>query len=155
MKNMRFFRIVVVLGISLASVLRAAPPGLNILHSFKNGETQLNLATYTKATTTVGLLGISHSGHKVSYAFKSSEWENLRTFIQNTLALQPKNWIEAGSMAEIETTSPSHLLIFVNDTTIQFIISDPTRGTENFLLPRSDATNFLNQSAEVAKALKN
>lgn len=153
MKNMKFSLAASVLILSLLSPLNVAFAGLNIVHTFSNGDTKLMLATYTTDTDVVSLLGIAHQEHKVSYGFRGTDWEQMRSLVQKAATVQTKKWLEEGSMAETDTTSPSHLLIYVNDTTIQFVISDPTTGTNNFMLPRSDVDDFLRQSAEVAKAL--
>ena len=146
--------LVIALAFGAASAASAA---LDYAGSFKAdtpADGQLDLATYKKGDGMSALVGIAKPGHKVSFAFSPEEWppflEQCRK-LKDVQAAAP-NWIEAVTLSETHTTSPSHLLIYVG-ASIQIVITDPTAGTNTFILPKTSLDAFVEKVEEVGRRL--
>lgn len=136
---------------------KAASAALDFVGSFKApnpADGQLDLATYAKDNGMSELLGIAKPGHKVSYAFAPDEWRSFREQCQKlkNVSVQPGYWLEIISLSETHTKSPSHLLIYAGDS-IEIVITDPTAGTNNFYLQKSNLDWFLQKVDEVQARL--
>ncbi len=153
MPKLKAYLMAAMLGLLLLAPLGAAAQGLKIVESFRNGDTQLDIAIFTKAPRTVGLLGIKHPGHRISYSCGIGQWEKIRALISQAAATPPGDWQEIGNITEIDTKSPSRLTVYVNQTTLRLVITDASVGTYDYLLPRSEVAAFLQQSGEAAKVM--
>jgi hypothetical protein len=127
--------------------------GLELISSFTGGDAQLKVAVYTEGDQTVGLIGAwgpsAQGGQlKVSFTFSKQEMDSFIALVQKALQIHSDRWQQAGSMDETGTTSPSHVVIY-GGPSLQFAVTDPSKGSVTFVLAGSDETalvNALNQA---------
>jgi hypothetical protein len=130
-----------------------AADGLEILSSFTGGDAQLKIAVYTEGDQTVGLIGAWESATqngqlKVSFTFTKQEMDTFIALVQKALQIQSAQWQQAGSMDETGTSSPSHVVVY-GGPSLQFAVTDPSKGSVTFVLASSDEAalvNALNQA---------
>ena len=130
-----------------------AADGLEIISSFTGGDAQLKVAVYTEGAETVGLIGAwgpaAQGGPlKVSFTFSKQEMDTFIALVQKAIQIQSAQWQQAGSMDESGTSSPSHVVVY-GGPSLQFAVTDPSKGSVTFVLAGSDETalvNALNQA---------
>lgn len=129
--------------LSLLVPVQAYSDGLEILSRFSNGGEDMQVAVYTEGDETVGLVGIrGGDGKHVSITFNKQEMTDFIALVQRAQAIQSDSWVEAGSFSETQTSSPSHIVVY-GGTSVQFSLTDPSIGSYNFVLVKSDIPGFL------------
>lgn len=135
----------------LAAALSCAPSracfgaGMEILASFAGGDAKLEMVTFTKATETIGMLGIK-AAKKISFGVRKPLWLKVLALAEEAGKVESKKWTFVGSLTESDTTNPSHLVVYAGPA-VQFVITDPSIGTFAVTL-RND------ERAAVAAAIK-
>ncbi len=131
-----------VTALSLLLPLQAYSDGLEILSRFSNGGEEMQVAVYTEGDETVGLVGIRGTdGKHVSITFNKPQMATFIALVQKAQAIQSDSWVEAGSFSETQTSSPSHIVVY-GGTSVQFSLTDPSIGSYNFVLTKSDISAF-------------
>jgi hypothetical protein len=130
--------LLVALGVAASLIAWPALAGsLDVIASFTNKPSQLDVATYTdpnQKPSTVGLLGISHSN---SIAFGAADWKALIDLVRKAAAEAPSTaWTVVGSLKD--TATDVSTLTVSSGPGLRFVISSAKGGTVTHILPKAD-----------------
>jgi hypothetical protein len=125
--------------LALGLVLGASPllAGLEFVHKFVTGNTELDVATYTKGNEKVGLLGIK-SSKNISIALEASEWGQLISLCNKAVKISATTWIVVGTMSEgSKTDDPTQMSISAGPG-LNIILTSPKKGSYSYILQKTD-----------------
>jgi hypothetical protein len=130
--------LLVALGVAASLIAWPALAGsLDVIASFTNKPSQLDVATYTdpnQKPSTVGLLGISHSN---SIAFGAADWKALIDVVRKAAAEAPSTaWTVVGSLKD--AAKDVSTLTISSGPGLRFVISSAKGGTVTHILPKAD-----------------
>jgi hypothetical protein len=130
--------LLVALGVAASLIAWPALAGsLDVIASFTNKPSQLDVATYTdpnQKPSTVGLLGISHSN---SIAFGAADWKALIDLVRKAAAEAPSTaWTVVGSLKD--AAKDVSTLTISSGPGLRFVISSAKGGTVTHILPKAD-----------------
>lgn len=143
----RIRSILLAAAVGLAVAFTAVPAkadGLQVLSTFNDGNNdQLAVAIYTEGTETVGLVGmITASNQHISITFDKKEMDTFIGIVRQAQGIDSDQWRQAGSFDETGTKSPSHIVVY-GGPALQFSLTDPSVGSANFTLNKSDISGFI------------
>jgi hypothetical protein len=133
--------------LSVAPLLAGAPAqaagNLVVVSAFTNSGEELDVATYTEGSQTVGLVGMKGANDlRVSITFNKKELATFIALVQRAIEIRSDGWKQAGSFSETETKSPSHIIVY-GGPSLQFSLSDPSVGSLDFTLNAGDISGFV------------
>ncbi len=139
---------ILVLGALFAAVTPAAAQ-LHIIKSFAKGGAKMELAVFKGPKGKAGILGMV-GAKRNSYGLNIAAFDGFTELVNKVVKTESVQWRFVGAITEIDTRSPSHLVVYAGPT-VQFIVIDPSIGVNSFELDWSDLDAFKAASAEVRK----
>lgn len=139
----------------LAALVVAGPAGAELtpLKSFAVNGDKLELVMFKNpAGKTAGILGIA-SAKRNSYGLKAADAVTLENLLKPVAKTDSVQWRFVGSMTEVDTKSPSHLVIYAGPA-VKFIVIDPSIGTNAVDLPWDDLSSFKEGVTDMKNRLK-
>ena len=143
------------LGVVLLAGPALAQGKLDMVGKFPNGDTEVDVATYTAPNAQgveerVGLLGLRVGTQRNSAAFSVGEWRALLDLWAKAQNAQSDQWAYVGDFTETGTSDVSHLKVFAGPG-VRFIVESPAKGAFTVVLNRGDMPAF-SQALAQAKA---
>jgi hypothetical protein len=143
----------VALGLALLAGPALAAGKLDMVGTFVNGDTEIDLATYTALNAQgveerVGLVGLRLGDRRNSAAFTPAEWRALIDLWTKAAAVRSGEWTYVGDFTETGTKDVSHLKIS-GGPGVRFIVESPAKGAYTADLKPSDMTGFETALARV------
>jgi hypothetical protein len=141
------------LGLALLAGPALAEGKLNMVATFVNGDTEIDVATYTApnaqgAEERVGLVGLRVGKQRNSAAFNPAEWRAMIDLWTKAAAVRSGEWVYVGDFTETGTSDVSHLKVS-GGPGVRFIVESPAKGAYTADLKPSDMTGFEAALAQV------
>ncbi len=138
---------------SAPSAPAAAQGKLDTIGAFANGDTEVDVATYTAPNDQgveerVGLLGVRVGTARNSAAFSPKEWRALLDLWVRAKAVRSRRWIPVGDFTETGTSDVSHLAIGAGPG-VRFTVESPAKAALTVDLKRQDMPAFAAALARV------
>ena len=140
-------------GLALFAGPAMADGKLAMIGQFSNGDTEVDVATYTAPNEKgveerVGLIGLRVGAQRNSAAFGPAEWPALIDLFDKAQNAQSDSWTYVGDFTETGTSDVSHLKVS-GGPGVRFIVESPAKGAFTVDLKRSDMAAFAQAIAQV------